>query len=180
MFLTQNQQVYNFTTALQNRHLFIFRIHIHLDIWFLQNWSDLEMVGLMAWNTTSSLVRGNIAVDRENFDIAVRNVPGHHGYLKNLEILSRYHRSVDLAGNLSASRRMKRILVAHLLNAPVKLMLEMRLNLLLALVGKAQSFKRIVQVDEPFRDKTGAVLAVGAMLGVRVYKLAVATNEVGR
>jgi len=128
----------------------------------LRLWSDSELVGFMAWDATSSLVGGNIAVDRENFDIAVCHIPGHHGYLEDLQLVSRHHRSVNL------------------LDAPVKVVLEMLLDLLLGLVGKAQSFKRIVQVDEPFGNDIGAVLAIGTMLGVGVYKLAMATNEVIR
>jgi hypothetical protein len=133
----------------------------------------------VAWNASSSLVGGNVTVDRQNFDIAVCHVPGHHGYLEDLHLLSRHHLSVNLTNNpLNLSSR--RIAVAYLLNAPVKMVLDMGINLLLALVGKAQSFKRIVQVDKPFRDETGAVLAVGTMFGVGVYKLAVAANEVRR
>ena len=55
----------------------------------------------MAWNTTPSLARGNIAVDRKNFDIAVRHIPGHHGNLKNLNLRSRHGRPIDLARNAS-------------------------------------------------------------------------------
>ena len=120
-------------------------------------------------------------MDRENIDIAVCHIPGHHGYLQDLQLLSRHHRSVNLAKNPSASRRMKRMMMmAYLLDAPVKVILDMCLDLLLALVGKAQSFKGIVQVDEPFRDDIGAVLAVGTMFGIGVHKLAVAANEVRR
>jgi hypothetical protein len=41
-------------------------------------------------------------MDRENFDIAVRHIPGHHGYLEDLKLRSRHHRSIDLASNPSA------------------------------------------------------------------------------
>ena len=70
-------------------------------------------------------------------------------------------------------------MAAYLLDAPVNLVVDVLLNLLLTLVAKAQSFKRVVQVNEPFRDAIGVILAIGAMLRVGVDEFTVATNEVG-
>jgi len=116
----------------------------------------------MTRDVTPSLVRGYIAVDRFNFDIAARHIAGHDSYLKHLELLGGHHRSVNL------------------LDTPMNIVLDVLLDLPFGRVAKAQSLERIVQLNETFGDEIGSVLAIQATLGVRVDKLAVATNEMGR
>ena len=67
--------------------------------------------------------------------------------------------------------------MAYLLNAPVNLVLDVLLNLLLGVVTMAQSFKRVVQINEPLRDDIGIVLAIGAIFRVGIDKFTVASNE---
>ena len=62
----------------------------------------------------------------------------------------------------------------------MEVVLEVLLNLLLGLRAMAQAFKRSIQLNEPFRDHTGTVLAIGAMLRIRVDEFTVATDEVRR
>jgi hypothetical protein len=93
--------LYNFTTTLINRHFFLFG---YIWIQIPQDSGHSEMVGLVAWNAASSLVRSDIVVDREDLDLGMlRHIPGHHSYLKDLEVTSSYHRSIDLANNPSTS-----------------------------------------------------------------------------
>lgn len=66
-----------------------------------------------------------------------------------------------------------------LLDTPVNLVLDVLLKLLLGVVAMAQSFKRVVQTDEPFRDAIGTVLAIGAMFRLGVDEFTVASNEMG-
>ena len=98
MFHAQNQQMYNlnFTIGFTKLTFLLLCIRIPQD-----SRPQSQLVGLMARNTTSSLLRGNIVVDRENIDIAVRQIPGHHGYLEDLKVRSRHDRPVDLASNAS-------------------------------------------------------------------------------
>jgi hypothetical protein len=61
----------------------------------------LKVVGLVAWNTAPGFVGGHIVVDRADLyvifrHIAARHIQGHHHNLEDLELVSRYHRSIDL------------------------------------------------------------------------------------
>jgi len=123
---------------------------------------DSEVVGLAAWNTASSPVRGQVAMDREDVEIAVRHIPGHHSYLEHLEFVRRHDRSIGL------------------LDTPAKLVMNELFELLLGFLAVTQSLKRIVQVDESFGDRIGTLLAIGTMFRVGVDELGVVTNEVRR
>lgn len=69
-------------------------------------------------------------------------------------------------------------MAAYLLDAPVNIVFDVILNLFFGLVAKAHSFEPVVQVNEPFRDGIGVLLAIGAMFRVGVDEFTVTTNEV--
>jgi len=118
-----------------------------------------ELIGLLAWNASAGLVRGQVAVDGENFDIAIGHIPGQHSYLKDLELFSLHHLSVDL------------------LDTPMNMVMNVLFELLLGLVALSQALKALVQINEPLADEVGVVLAVGAAVGIRVDEFAVAAHE---